>query len=137
MAAAAKSVTKTALSTFVRSNTSLNLTQSKALTDQLLDRYDISARMPADPNAMPIEANQCWIHTDRNFILRVTAVETGPIHVPDNPVTVWGPVNVTWEDTQNPSNTGTAPIAEWRAQMAPVKTSAPVPEAPEESSTGS
>lgn len=127
-----KSVTKAVLSGFVREHTTLNLTQSKALTDQLLAEYSVTLKPPADPSAITVEAGQMWRLTSSGRILRVTDVELGPNYVPGDPVTSWGPQSVSWEDPtavlgspmsfswQSPDNcptTGTTPISLWRQQM--------------------
>lgn len=130
-APAIKSVTKAALSGFVREHTALSLTQAKALTDQLLAEYIVTLKPPADPSSIPIETGQLW-RTVSGRVLRVTEVEAGPIYVPGDPVTSWGPQSVSWEDPgqvlglpmsgswQSPDNCparGTSPIRLWRQQM--------------------
>lgn len=112
-----KPVTKTVLSAFVRENTALNLTQSKALTDQLLTEYSVTAKLPSDPNDIHIEVGQEWLHKASQRTLRVTGVEVGPQYVQNDPVTSWGPKNISWADTRNIDLTGVAPIADWHRDM--------------------
>lgn len=131
-APATKSITKAALSGFVRDHSTLNLTQAKALTDQLLAEYVVTVKPPADPSTIPVEAGQLWLHTGSKRTLRVTDVELGPVYVPGDPVTSWGPQNVSWEDPvkalgppmssswKSPDNCpaqGTTSISLWREQM--------------------
>lgn len=130
---ALKSVSKTVLSSFVRENTTLNLTQSKALTEQLLAEYSITAKPPADPDRFPVEVDQMWLHAATGRTVRVTGVELGPRHVPNDPVTAWGPESVSWQDTADPGATGTVQITTWRAHMTPVK-SGDITDKPAESS---
>ena len=115
----AKPITKTALSTFVHEHTSLNLTQSKALTDQLLAQYSVTVKQPVDLGHFPIDVGQEWLHQGTQRTLRVTDVESGPQRVPNDPVTSWGPVNVSWQETADPASTGTTPVALWLMHMAP------------------
>lgn len=113
MALASKPVTKTVLSSFVRENTALNLTQSKALTDQLLDQYSVTVKLPTDPSSIHIEVGQEWFHAASERTLRVTGVEVGPQYVQNDPVTIWGPKNISWTDTRNPDITGVTQTADW------------------------
>lgn len=119
-ASSTKSVTKAVLSGFVRDNTALNLTQSKALTEQLLAEYSISAQLPADPNSIPVETGQMWLHAATGRIVRVSNVELGPQYVANDPVTSWGPESVSWQDAADPLSTGTVQITTWRQHMRPV-----------------
>ncbi|MET3172908.1 UNVERIFIED_ORG: hypothetical protein ABIB52_000736 [Arthrobacter sp. UYCu721] len=130
---ALKSVTKAVLSGFVRENTTLNLTQSKALTEQLLAEYSITARPPADPDGIPVETGQMWLHAATGRTVRVTNVELGPRYVPNDPVTSWGPESVAWQDAADPTATGAVKITTWRQYMSPVGAPDPT-ENPEESS---
>lgn len=116
-----KSVTKAALSSFVRDKTTLNLTQSKTLTEQLLAEYSITPKPPADPYRVPVEVGQRWLHAATGRVVRVTDVEMGPQYTPNDPVTAWGPESVSWQDTADPGTTGIAQITTWRAQMTPVE----------------
>ncbi|KIA72690.1 hypothetical protein ANMWB30_24580 [Arthrobacter sp. MWB30] len=121
MVTATKAVTKSALSTFVRDNTGLNLTQSKALSDQLLAEYSITPKPPADPNSLSIDIGQEWLHTGSQRIVRVTNIEQGPQRIPEDPVTVWGPERISFEYTQRPGFSGAMSIASWRKYMIPVE----------------
>jgi hypothetical protein len=116
-APAIKSVTKTVLSGFVREHTALNLTQAKALTDQLLAEYIVTVKPPADPSTIPVEPGQLWLHAGSKRALRVTDVELGPIYVPGDPVTSWGPQSVSWQNNDDHAATGTTPISLWRQYM--------------------
>jgi hypothetical protein len=120
---ALKSVSKTVLSVFVRENTTLNLTQSKSLTEQLLTKYSITAKPPADPDSFPVEAGQMWLHAATGRTVRVTNVEMGPQYAPNDPVTAWGPESVSWQDTADPGASGTAHITPWHTHMVPVEPS--------------
>lgn len=133
MAVPVKPVTKTALSAFVREHSSLNLTQSKAVTDELLSRFDISVKQPVDAELISIQAGQHWKHTKQQNVLLVTGVETGPLYVSDSQVAVWGEISIAWEDTEHPDRTGTVRAAVWRDCMELVENCA-VPTEPEESS---
>ncbi|MGY4541168.1 hypothetical protein ACVWY0_001077 [Arthrobacter sp. UYNi723] len=119
-ATSTKSVTKAVLSGFVRDNTALNLTQSKALTEQLLAEYSISAQLPADPMSIPVETGQVWLHAATGRTVWVTNIELGPQYVANDPVTSWGPESVSWQDTTDPLSTGTVPTITWRQHMRPV-----------------
>lgn len=110
------SVSRAALSAFVREHSTLNLTQSKALTEQLLSEYVIVPTPPADPN-IPVEVGQLWLHTASRCTLRVTDVESGPIYVPADPVTSWGPQSVSWQNPDDHTAAATTPISLWRQQM--------------------
>lgn len=123
-----KPVTKTVLSAFVRENTALNLTQSKTLTDQLLTEYSVTVRPPTDPNSIHIEVGQEWLHKSSQRTVRVTGVEVGPQYVPNDPVTSWGPENVSWADTRNPDITGSTQIADWHQDMIHVEPPVSAPE---------
>jgi hypothetical protein len=112
-----KSVTKGVLSGFVRENSTLNLTQSKALTDQLLAEYIVTVKPPEDPSTIPVEPGQLWLHTGSKRTLRVTEVELGPIYVPGDPVTSWGPQSVSWQDPDDHAAVGNTVISLWREQM--------------------
>ncbi len=116
-APAIKSVTKTVLSGFVREHAALNLTQAKALTDQLLAEYIVTVKPPADPSTIPVEPDQLWLHKGTRRTLRVTEVELGPIYVPGDPVTSWGPQSVSWQNPDDHAVIGTTPISLWRQQM--------------------
>ncbi|MCB5280562.1 hypothetical protein [Arthrobacter sp. ES1] len=116
-APAIKSVTKTVLSGFVREHTTLNLTQAKLLTDQLLAEYIVTVKPPADSSSIPVEPGQLWIHTGSKRTLRVTEVELGPIYVPGDPVTSWGPQSVSWQNPDDPAAVGNTMICLWREQM--------------------
>jgi hypothetical protein len=116
-APAIKSVTKTVLSGFVREHTALNLTQAKALTDQLLAEYIVTVKPPADPSTIPVEPGQMWLHTGSRRTLRVTEVELGPIYVPGDPVTSWGPQSVSWQNPDDGTAAGTTQISLWREHM--------------------
>ena len=112
--ATARSVTKTGLSLFLRDNSPLNLTQAKALTATLLERFNITAKPPADPSAVLVEAGQTWVYTLTGRTMLVTQVELGPLFVPDDPVTTWGPVRVHWEGE---TEVGIAEIGPWLEHM--------------------
>lgn len=112
-----KPVTKTMLSTFVRENTALNLNQSKALTDQLLIEYLVTVKLPTDPGNIHIEVGQEWLHKTSRRTLRVTGVEVGPQYVQNDPVTSWGPQNISWADIRNPDITGVSLITDWHQDM--------------------
>lgn len=114
-----KPTTKAALTAFVRENSTLNLTQSKVLADQLLADYIVAVRPPIDLGSIPIEVGQLWQYTGTQLILRVTDVELGPRYVPNDPVTTWGPVNVSWQNISDPASTGTISIDPWRQSMRP------------------
>ena len=114
MAAAARSVTKSGLSLFLRDNSPLNLTQAKALTTTLLERFIITAKPPAGPTTVPIEAGQTWVYSLTGRTMLVTQVELGPLFVPDDPVTTWGPVRVHWEGE---TESGIAEIGPWLEHM--------------------
>lgn len=110
-------VTKTALSTFVRENSPLNLTQSKAFTDLLLAEHIVTVKPPVDLDTVPVEAGQIWRHKGTERTVRVTNVELGPQYVPNDPVTSWGPERVSWRDTEHPTAAGTVQIRMWRLYM--------------------
>lgn len=112
--ATARSVTKTGLSLFLRDNSPLNLTQAKALTATLLERFNITAKPQADPSAVLVEAGQTWVYTLTGRTMLVTQVELGPLFVPDDPVTTWGPVRVHWEAE---TEVGIAEIGPWLEHM--------------------
>lgn len=114
-----KPVTKTSLTAFVRENSTLNLTQSKVLADQLLADYIVAVRPPIDLGSIPIEVGQLWQYTGTQLILRVTDVELGPHYVPNDPVTTWGPIKVSWQNISDPASTGTTAIEPWRQAMRP------------------
>lgn len=116
-APAIKPVTKTVLSGFLRERSGLNLTQSKALADQMLAEYSVTVKLPADPSTIPVEPGQLWLHRSSKRSLRVTDVESGPIYVPGDPVTSRGPQSVSWQNHDNPAATDTTPITLWREQM--------------------
>lgn len=116
-APALKPVTKTALSGFVRENSTLNLTQAKSLTDQLLAEYVVTPKPPADPSTVPVEPGQLWLHAGSKRTLRVTDVESGPIYVPGDPVTSWGPQSVSWQNPDDHTAVGNTQISLWRQQM--------------------
>lgn len=127
-----KAITKTALSAFVRDNSTLNLTQSKTLTDQLLAEYSVMAKPPADLSKILIEVGQKWLHSASLRTVRVTNVELGPQRVPHDPITTWGPESISWSDTANPASIGTTPIAPWLEFMTSIEPS-PVSEDSHES----
>lgn len=129
--ATSKSVTKTGLSAFLRQNSALNLTQSKDLAARLLGTHNISAKPPADPGAVTVEAGQTWIHTDTGRIMTVTHVDLGPQYVADDPVTAWGPERVHWEDA---TNIGVVEITPWLERM---QLQEQAPESPSTSSSPS
>lgn len=110
----AKSVTKTGLSTFVRENSELNLTQAKALSDRLLRDYDIVLKPPAT-GEITVAAGQTWRDTITHRTVLVTHVEVGPQFIRDDPVVAWGPQRVHWRDD---TDFGTAEISTWRQRMA-------------------
>lgn len=109
-----KSVTKTALSTFLRENSTLNLTQAKTLTTHLLDAFNIAAKPPADPGSITVEAGQRWLHTITGRTMLVTHVDLGPQFVRDDPVTAWGPERVYWQDA---TDIGVVEIGPWLEHM--------------------
>lgn len=115
-----KSVTKGVLAGFVRDNSGLNLTQSKAIADRLLTEFIVTPKPPADPSTFPVGPGQLWLHRPSNKVLRVCDIESGPIHVPGDPVTPWGPQRVFWEDTADSSVNGSTGIDAWRLQATPL-----------------
>lgn len=108
-----KSVSKTGLSAFLRENSELNLTQSKALAERLLRGYDIVLKPPATGETTVI-AGQTWRDSITHRIVVVTRVDVGPQIVPDDPVVAWGPQSIHWEDS---THTGIADIGLWRERM--------------------
>lgn len=114
MTTPSKSVTKTGLTAFLRENTTLNLAQAKALTTKLLDAFNIAAKPPADPGSITIEADQTWLHTITGRTMTVTDVELGPRFVADDPVTIWGPERVYWQDA---TDIGVVEIGPWLEHM--------------------
>lgn len=127
-----KPITKTVLSAFVRNCSTLNLTQAKTLTDQLLAEYNVMAKPLADLSNILIEEGQEWLHSASLRIVRVTNVELGPRRVPNDPITTWGPESISWSDTANPASIGTTPIAPWLEFMTSIEPS-PVSEDSHES----
>jgi len=119
-APATRSVTKAVLTGFVREHSALNLTQAKAITDRLLAEFIVTPKPPADPSTYPVEPGQLWLHRPSNKVLRVCHIESGPIHVPGDPVTPWGPQSVSWEDSAEGSIHGSTGIHLWRLQATPL-----------------
>ena len=119
-APAIKSVTKAVLSGFVRENSGLNLTQSKAISDRLLAEFIVTPKPPPDPSTFPVAPGQLWLHAPSNRVLRVSGVELGPMYVPGDPVTSWGPQRVSWEDADDGTVTGSTEIQPWREQTRPL-----------------
>lgn len=116
-APAIKPITKTVLSGFVREHTSLNFTQSKAFTDQLLAEYLVTAKPPVDPSTIPVYRGQLWLHTGSGRTLSVIDVDLGPTYAPGDPVTSWGPQSVSWRDSEDSSAAGVTQISLWREHM--------------------
>jgi hypothetical protein len=116
-ASSPKSVTKAALSTFVRENSVLNLTQSKELADLLLAEHVVTVKPPVDRDSVPIESGQIWRHKGTERTVRVTNVEVGPQYVPNAPATFWGPECISWRDTEHPTAAGAVQIQMWRHYM--------------------
>lgn len=121
MSTTLKSVTRAVLSSFVRDNSTLNLTQSKSLTEQLLAEYNITPKPPVNPSRFPVEVDQMWLHAATGRVVRVTDVEMGPDYAPNDPVTAWGPQSVSWQETADPAASGNAQITTWRGQMTPLE----------------
>lgn len=128
-----KTITKAALTAFVRENSSLNLTQSKVLADQLLTDYIVVVRPTIDLGSIPIKVGQLWQYTGTQLILRVTDVELGPQYVLNDPVTTWGPANISWQNTSDPASLGVTSIESWRQCMRPAGTVTQVTGDPTES----
>jgi hypothetical protein len=127
-----KSVTKTALIAFVRENSTLNIAQSKTLADQLLADYSVTAKPPVDLDSIAVEIGQLWQYIGTPLIVRITDVEMGPRYVPNNPINVWGPANISWQNTADPASTGITQIESWRQCMRPAGSVTQVPHDPED-----
>lgn len=128
-----KSVTKTALITFVREHSTLNLTQSKVLADHLLTEYNVTAKPPVDLGSVPVEVGQLWQYIGTPLVVRITNVELAPQYVPNDPVTIWSPENISWQNTTAPASQGVIHISTWLKCMCPVKTGAEMPAAQDDS----
>ena len=117
-----KSVTKTALIAFVHENSTLNLTQSKVLADHLLTEYSVTAKPPADLGSVVVEVGQLWQYTGTPLVVRITDVEMGPQYIPNDPVTLWSPENISWQNTVDPASQGVTRISTWLKCMHRVET---------------
>jgi hypothetical protein len=127
-----KSVTKTALMTFVLENSTLNLTQSKVLADHLLTEYNVTAKPPVDLGSVPVEVGQLWQYIGTPLVVRITDVELEPQYVPNNPVTIWSPENISWQNT-TAHHRASRTSRTWLKCMRPVKTGAQMPPAQDDS----